>query len=175
MAAVAVVLWEVWATRSVVQALWAAVGCPRGGTFHSAAIDHTDCKGYRKGNLAMSKSERRPRLTAARKFELYLATRSPDAPLGEILRQYGVHLDDLRAIEQTVESSALAGLKAQARHGRLPTDLSPERVQQLEQEVAEKTHALAELSVSFTLLEKKDRAESRSRSRANAPRRRNAK
>jgi hypothetical protein len=57
----------------------------------------------------MSKSERRPRLTAARKFELYLATRSPDAPLGENLRQYGVHLDDLRAIEQqTVESSALA-------------------------------------------------------------------
>ena len=122
----------------------------------------------------MSKSERRPRLTAARKLELYLATRSPDAPLGEILRQYGVHLDDLRAIEQIVESSALAGLKAKARHGRLPTDLSAERVQQLEQEVAEKTRALAELSVSFTLLEKKERAESRSRSRANTPRRRNA-
>lgn len=122
----------------------------------------------------MSKSERRPRLTAARKFELYLATRSREAPLGEILRQYGVHLDDLRAIEQTVENSALAGLKAQTRHGRLPTDLSAERVQQLEQEVAEKTRALAELSVSFTLLEKKERAESRSRSRANAPRRRNA-
>jgi len=60
----------------------------------------------------MSKSERRPRLTAARKLELYLATRSADAPLGEILRQYGVHLDDLRAIERVVESSALAGLKA---------------------------------------------------------------
>jgi hypothetical protein len=161
MAAVAVVLWEVWATRSVVHA------------FHNAATDHIDCKGYRKGNLPMSKSERRPRLTAARKFELYLATRSPEAPLGEILRQYGVHLDDLRAIEQTVESSSLAGLKAQARHGRLPTDVSAERVQQLEQEVAEKTRALAELSVSFTLLEKKERAESRSQ--ANAPRRRNAK
>ena len=174
MAAVAVTLWEVWATRSIVQALWAAAGCPQGGTFHSAATDHTDWKEYQKGNLAMSKSERRPRLTAARKFELYLATRSPEAPLGEILRQYGVHLDDLRAIEQTVESAALAGLKAQARHGRRPTDLSPERVQQLEQEVAEKTRALAELSVSFTLLEKKERAESRSRSRANAPRRRNA-
>ena len=57
----------------------------------------------------MSKTERRPRLTAARKLELYLATRSADAPLGEILRQYGVHLDDLRAIERVVESSALAG------------------------------------------------------------------
>ena len=68
----------------------------------------------------MSKSERRLRLTAARKLELYAATRSPDAPLGEILRQYGVHLDDLRTIERVVESSALAGLKAQSRHGRWP-------------------------------------------------------
>jgi len=118
----------------------------------------------------MSKSESRPRLTAARKFELYLATRSTDAPLGEILRQYGVHLDDLRVIERTVESSALAGLKAQSRHGRQSTDLSPARVQQLEQELAEKTHALAELSVSYTLLEKKDRAESRASLPANGSR-----
>lgn len=123
----------------------------------------------------MSKSERRPRLTAARKFELYLATRPTDAPLGEILRQYGAHLDDLRAIERTVESSAVAGLKAQARHGRQPTDLSVERVQQLEQEVAEKTCALAELGVSLALLEKKERAESRSRSRANGSRQRSSK
>jgi transposase-like protein len=122
----------------------------------------------------MSKTERRPRLTAARKFELYLATRSADAPLGEILRQYGVHLDDLRAIECIVENSALAGLKAQTRHGRQPTVLSPERGQQLEQELAEKTRALAELGVSFALLEKKERAESGSRSRANGSRRRNA-
>lgn len=80
----------------------------------------------------MSQSESRRRLTAARKFELYLATRSAEAPLGELLRQYGVHLDDLRRIEQTVESAALAGLKAEGRHGRQPTDLSAARVQQLE-------------------------------------------
>ncbi len=123
----------------------------------------------------MSKTERRPRLTAARKLKLYLVTRSADAPLGEILRQYGVHLDDLRAIERIVESSALAGLKAQSRHGRRPTDVTPERVQQLEQEVVEKTLALAELGVSFALLEKKDRAESRSRSQAKGSRWRNAK
>ena len=118
----------------------------------------------------MPKIERRPRLTAARKLELYLLTRTPDAPVGEILRQFGAHLDDLRQIERVVESSALAGLKAQTRHGRQPTDLSPERVTQLEQELAEKTHALAELSVAFTLLEKKDRAESRARSLASGSR-----
>ncbi len=115
----------------------------------------------------MPESESRRRLTATRKFDLYLATRSPEAPLGEILRQYGVHLNDLRAIERTVESSALAGLKAQTRHGRQPTDTSPARVQQLEQELTEKTRALAELSVFYTLLEKKDRAESRASTPAN--------
>jgi len=123
----------------------------------------------------MSKSESRPRLTAARKLELYLATRAPEAPVGEILRHYGVHLDDLRQIERVVESSALAALKAQARHGRPPPDLSPERVEQLEQEVAEKTRALAELSISFTLLEKKDRAESRASMPANGSRRQGSK
>ena len=101
------------------------------------------------------------RLTASRKLELYLATRSPEAPVGEILRQYSLHLDDLRQIEQTIESAALAALKVQGRHGRLPTDVSPERLLHLEQELTEKTRALAELSVAFTVLEKKEREESR--------------
>ena len=98
-----------------------------------------------------------PRLTALRKLELYRATRAPEAPIGELLRQAGVHLDDLREIEQTIESAGLAALKVKGRHGRLPTDVSPERMLQLEQELQEKTTALAELSVAYTLLEKKDR------------------
>ena len=98
-----------------------------------------------------------PRLTAQRKLELYRATRAPEAPIGELLRQAGVHLDDLREIEQTIESAGLAALKVKGRHGRLPTDVSSERMLQLEQELQEKTTALAELSVAYTLLEKKDR------------------
>ena len=98
-----------------------------------------------------------PRLTAQRKLELYRATRAPEAPIGELLRQAGVHLDDLREIEQTIESAGLAALKVKGRHGRLPTDVSSERMLQLEQELQEKTTALAELSVAYTLLEKKER------------------
>lgn len=114
------------------------------------------------------------RLTAQRKLELYLATRSPEAPVGEILRQYGLHLDDLRQIEQTIESAALAALKVQGRHGRLPTNVSPERLLQLEQELTEKTHALAELGVAFTVLEKKEREESQRALPAGRSRRRRA-
>lgn len=96
-----------------------------------------------------------PRLTAQRKLDLYRATRAADAPLGELLRQAGVHLDDLREIEHTVESAALAALKVKGRHGRLPSDVPPERMLPREQELREKTTALAELSVAYTLLEKK--------------------
>jgi hypothetical protein len=120
----------------------------------------------------MSKTKPIQRLTAPRRLELYLATRAPEAPVGEILRQYGLHLDDLRQIEQTVESAALAALKVQGRHGRRPREVSPERVLQLEQELSEKTRALAELSVAFTLLEKKEREESRLVSPATRSRRR---
>ena len=102
-----------------------------------------------------------PRLTAQRKLELYLATRVPEVPIGELLRQAGVHLDDLREIERTIESAALAALKVKGRHGRLPTDVTPERLLRLEHELTEKTRALAELSVAFTVLEKKEREESR--------------
>ena len=34
-------------------------------------------------------------------------------------------------IEQTIERAALAALKAQGRHGRLPREVSPEQVLQL--------------------------------------------
>ena len=122
----------------------------------------------------MTKSKSTQRLTAQRKLELYLATRAPDAPVGEILRAYGLHLDDLREIEQTIESAALAALKVNGRHGRLPRDVSPERTLQLEQELSEKTRALAELSVAFTVLEKKEREESQRVSPASRSRRRRA-
>lgn len=115
-----------------------------------------------------------PRLTAQRKLELYRVTRAPEAPIGELLRQAGVHLDDLREIEQTIERAGLAALKVKGRHGRLPTDVSPARVLQLEQELQEKTTALAELSVAYTLLEKKDRMDLPNSRPANGSRRRHS-
>ena len=123
----------------------------------------------------MSKAESRPRLTAARKFELYLATRPANAPLGEILRQYGVHVDDLRNIERPVESAALAGLKGHGHHQVPVPDFSPAHAQHLEQELAEKNQALAELRVAYTLLEKKERAESRASLLVSGSRRRSSK
>ena len=100
------------------------------------------------------------RMTAQRKLDVYRKTREANAPIGEILREYGLHLDDLRQIESTVESAALAALKVHSSHHKLPVDVTNERVAQLEEEIREKTQALAELSVAFITLEKKDRLSS---------------
>jgi len=123
----------------------------------------------------MSDNQRPKRLTAQRKFELYLETRAPEAPIGEIVRRYGVHLPQLRHIEQVVESAATAALKADGRKRRQPSVVTPERVLYLEAELAEKTQALAELSVAYSLLEKKQRVASRSQHQGSGSPRRNSK
>src|SRR3990172_5631039 len=46
----------------------------------------------RKDTHLMTKTKSTHRLTAQRKLALYLATRAPDAPVGELLREYGLHL-----------------------------------------------------------------------------------
>lgn len=123
----------------------------------------------------MNENQRPKRLTAQKKFELYLETRAPEASIGEILRRYGVHLPQLRRIEEVVESAAIAALKADGRKRVQPSVVTPERVLQLETELAEKTQALAELSVAYSLLEKKERVASRSWLQGNVSPRRNSK
>jgi len=108
-------------------------------------------------------NQRPKRLTAQKKFELYLETRTPEAPIGEIIRRYGVHLPQLRRVEEVVESAAIAALKADGRKRPQSSVVTPERVLQLEAELAEKTQALAELGVAYSLLEKNRRGASRSR------------
>ena len=102
------------------------------------------------------KNSRPKRLTAQRKFQIYLETRNPDAPIGEILRRYGLHLKDLRAIEEKVESSAIAGLKVH--YGRqAKRDVTWDEHEQALGELREKEQALADLTVEYQLFKKKDR------------------
>ena len=103
--------------------------------------------------------EQRKRLTARRKFELYLETRQQDANVGEILRRYGVHLNDLRQIEAAVEraaTDALTGPRSKVHRGvnaQVPGDIAD-----LRQELARKEQALAELMVEHALLKKSERS-----------------
>ena len=99
--------------------------------------------------------ERPKRITAQMRFKLYLETRSTESPVGEILRRYGLHLTDLREIEQTVEQAAVGALKISGAHKSLPAEVSPEEYQRVITELQEKNAALANLTVEYQLLKKK--------------------
>ena len=112
------------------------------------------------------------RLTAERKFELYLATRAPEAPVGEILRKAGLTLEDLREIEEMVAASAITGLKARSRSARYnKRTATPEEYHQLSLELQQKEKALADLTVEHMMLKKKSAWACRSRTTARSRRR----
>ena len=94
------------------------------------------------------------RLTAERKFRIFLETRKADAPVGEILRKHGLTLEDPRAIEEAMETSAIAGLKVRAGHRRSAGPPSVEECARICRELREKERALSELIVEYTLLKK---------------------
>ena len=109
--------------------------------------------------------EQKKRMTAKRKLEVYLETRQKDANVGEILRRYGLHLNDLRRIETLVERAALEALKGRHRGERVSA-LDGKEYAELVAELAQKEKALAELTVEYTLLKKSERSGWRGPSRA---------
>lgn len=101
-------------------------------------------------------ADRKKRLTAQRKFEIYLETRAKDAPVGEILRKYGLHLSDLKEIEQTVEQSATEALKLRKQGAKADLTVSASEYNALLRELQVKEKALSDITVEYTLLKKKD-------------------
>ena len=99
--------------------------------------------------------ERPKRLTAQRKFQIYLETRAPDAPVGEIIRRNGLMLADLREVEETVEKASIAALKINGTRKALPADVPPEEYARVANELQEKVKALADLTVEYQLFKKK--------------------
>jgi transposase-like protein len=97
---------------------------------------------------------RRQRLTARRKFQVYLETRQPGANAGEILRRHGLHLNDLRQIEGAVEQAAVEALTGRRNSHRLLAGVSREEHEALVRELHEKEQALAQLTVEYMLLKK---------------------
>jgi transposase-like protein len=97
---------------------------------------------------------RRPRLTAQRKFEIFVECSAPGAPIGEILRREGLYTSDLVRIREQVREGAIERLKQGP--GRKRKTLSPEEVERLEAELREKEQALAALSVEYMVLKKEE-------------------
>ena len=101
---------------------------------------------------------KRKRLTAKRKFEIYLETKQAGAKIGEILRREGIHVNDLREIEELVERGALGALKSRG-PGRLARrKIDPVEYEGLKRELVEKEKAMTDLMVEYTLLKKSERS-----------------
>ena len=97
------------------------------------------------------------RLTAKRKFEVFLEVQKNPGKLGEVLRKFGLHVNDWKRIEATVESAAVDALKGR-RNGKPNRSAEDEMEHQaLVAELGEKDRALVELTVEYTALKKRDR------------------
>lgn len=97
------------------------------------------------------------RLTAKRKFEVYLEANKEPEKLGEVLRKYGLHLNDFKRIENAIETAAVEALKGRNGKKDKATLISESEYAELVQELAEKNMALAEITVEYTLLKKSER------------------
>jgi len=106
---------------------------------------------------------KRRRLTARRKFEIYLEIKKEGAKIGEILRREGIHLNDLRMIEEQVERGALGALKMKGPGRAIRKKIDPIEYDQLKQDLREKEKALSDLLVEHNLLKKSDELASRAR------------
>jgi hypothetical protein len=109
--------------------------------------------------------QKRHRLTAKRKFDIYLETRKEGAKIGEILRREGIHLNDLRAIEDLVERGAVGALKMKGAGRGIRRKIDPIEHEHLKEELQRKEKAMSDLMVEYQLLKKSELSESREPSR----------
>ena len=120
--------------------------------------------------MSEEKQGRPKRLTAQMKFKIYLETRAKDAPVGEILRRYGLQLKDLRDIEDKVETSAIAGLKVHYGRQKKRRDVTPEEYEEMAEELRQKDKALADLAAEYQLFKKKEALELQKKKRGRSSR-----
>jgi len=102
----------------------------------------------------IDKPERkRKKLTAQEKWRVFLETSVKDAPVGEILRRYGVYSSELTKIRRQVESGALKELGVNRNSKKTQTVPYTQYVK-LEAEFTAKEKALAQMSEEYLVLKK---------------------
>ncbi len=96
---------------------------------------------------------RRKKLTAKEKWQIFLETSVKDAPVGEILRRYGLYSSELTRIRQEAETGALKEL-GRKRYSRRQA-VSYQEHERIKRELAAKEKALAQMSEEYLLLKKR--------------------
>ena len=102
----------------------------------------------------MSQSNGRKKLSVEEKWRIYQETLVPDAPVGEILRKYGMYPAELSKIRQQVEEGAKREL-GRNKYLKKRKDVSYGEYEKLKMELAGKEKALAEMGQEYLLIKKK--------------------
>ena len=105
------------------------------------------------GSGSPAPRRKRPRLSAEKKFQIFLEAQSKDTPIGEILRREGLYSTDLARIRQQVKEGALNRLKQPP--GRRKKTAFEEQYLAIKKELEEKERVLAQMSVDLMILQKK--------------------
>ena len=100
-------------------------------------------------------TQKRRKLSASKKWEIYQECHEPGAVIGEVLRKHGLYSTDLQRIRKAVEEGALEALGKTGVGRKKVTSVPKEDYDLISAELAEKEKALAEMSVLFTTLKKK--------------------
>jgi len=104
----------------------------------------------------MGNSQPRPsrhHLSPEKKFQIFLEAQGDGTPVGEILRREGLYSSDLTRIRQQVKEGAMERLAL--RPGKRKKMVAAAEYDALQEELAAKERALADLTVELTILRKK--------------------
>ena len=92
--------------------------------------------------------------TPPEKWQIFLETTAKDAPVGEILRRYGLYSSELTKIRRQVEEGALKEL-GMRRNSKQAQTVPYTQYVKLETELTAKEKALAQMSEEYLLIKKK--------------------
>lgn len=113
------------------------------------AIMKEDTMEHKQENAARKK---RKRLSAEKKFEIFLETTRADTATGEVLRREGIYASDLSRYRELVREGAIERLKSSVKQGL--TD-DQHRIAELEEELRKQNEVIAQLSRERMILSKK--------------------
>ena len=100
------------------------------------------------------RSKRYKDLTPTEKWQIFQETNAKDAPVGEILRRYGLYSSDLTRIRRQAEAGALKEF-GMGRNSKKAQVVPYSQYARLEMELTAKEKALAQMSEEYLLIKKK--------------------
>jgi len=106
-----------------------------------------------RGNIE-NRGRRRKKLTPQEKWRVFLETSAGNAPIGEILRRYGLHSSELTKIRRQAEAGALKELGTNRNRKKAQT-VSYAEYLRVETELTAKEKALAQMGEEYLLLKKR--------------------